>query len=251
MTRVILYPTNDTDRLAFLRTALAVAQQDQSLGRPRLHMETMTNLASQLQAFDTARQDVIQAKAAYGQARIAADSANRALQAKVRQVWSTVNWRVRWQGVSSQVRTFYGLPQDGPTPFPTSRAGWLAVAEQILAGDPQAVEAGFESAMDAGAFQPVLDQAQTALDALAGAKQDLRLAQKQLATLRRSVDRLTRRIAQDLRYALRDEAASLQREIMRTYGIRFERNPGEAEDDTLILDASGSSRDMTTGPLLT
>ena len=248
MTAGVQYPTNDADRLTFLRTALAVAQQDQSLGRPRLHMDTLAELASQAQAFDTARQEVIQAKAAHAQARATADTANRILQAQVRQVWSTVNWRVRWKGVSNQSRTFYGLPQDGPTPFPTNRSGWLAVAEQILIGDPQAVEAGFESAVDAAALQPLHDQAQTTVEAVAATKQDLRLAQKQLAALRRSVDQLVRRIVQDLRYALRDEARSLQREIMRTYGIRFERSPGEAEDDTLVLNAA-SSRDASVGPL--
>lgn len=96
------------------------------------------------------------------------------------------------------------------------------MAEQLLAGDAEAVAAGFEAAADAEALGATVAMAQTALERLAAAKQGLRLAQRDLAGLRNQAKKLISRVISDLRYSLRDESAGLRREVMRTYGVRFE-----------------------------
>lgn len=116
-------PTNDATRLVFLQTALTMANSDSANGRQRLPQETQDALAALIASFEAARHHVAQAKAERSRAVADSKQAMQTVEAQVRQVWSTVRWRVRWADVAPSVLPYYQLAQDGNHPFPKRRAG--------------------------------------------------------------------------------------------------------------------------------
>ena len=90
-------------------------------------------------------------------------------------------------------------------------------------GDAAAIQAGYPAAADTPALTTARDALASALDGLNGAKQTLHTAQQELISLRRRSDLAIRHLNGDLRYALRDRPATAQQQIMRTYGVRFQR----------------------------
>lgn len=215
-------PTTDSERLVNLRTALESNLRDQSAGHPYLAATTVAELEAITPQLGAAVHNMAQSTATHRAALTASAEAITALQAQVRQVWSTVRWRVRWQGTHPAVLAYYHLPTHR-TPYPKSRGGWLELAERLLQGDAAAILAGYPSAADTPALTEARDALASALDALNAAKLTLHTTQQYLISLRRRSDGAIRHLNGDLRYALRDRSATDQQQIMRTYGVRFRR----------------------------
>jgi hypothetical protein len=97
------------------------------------------------------------------------------------------------------------------------------MADRLVLGDGAAVEAGYASAIDPVALPATSAALQIALDNLNGAKQRLHNARQTGRVVRRQSDRLIRHTIGDLRHALRDQSPTDQQQIMRTYGVRFQR----------------------------
>ena len=72
----------------------------------------------------------------------------------------------------------------------------------------------------------------SALDAINAAAQSLHSARQNGRRLRSQVDRLARHLSGDLRYALRDASPTDQQQIMRTYGVRFQRTATQRPAET-------------------
>ncbi|MBX3052987.1 MAG: hypothetical protein KF753_16005 [Caldilineaceae bacterium] len=225
MTTVL--PRNDSDRLSLLRTAISSHSRDQAAGRAYLSPTTAAALEPLAAEFEAAIAGIAQAQANQQQTLAAGDTALAELQAQVRHTWNTVRWRVRWQDVSPSVLAYYHL-RPRHTRIPHNRAAWLELAQRLLAGDAAAVADGYASAVDGPALQGASAELAAALDAINAAKQSLHSARQHGNRLRRQVNRLLRHLNGDLRHALRDASVTDQQQIMRTYGMRFRRTPGEA-----------------------
>ncbi len=227
-------PTTDSERIVSLRTALKSNLRDQAAGHPYLAASTMADLEALASQLEAAVHIMAQATAKHRAALAASADAIASLQAHVRHIWTTVRWRVRWQGASPVLLPYYHLPAHR-TPYPKSRGGWLELAERLLQGDAAAIQAGYPAAADTPAFTQARDALAHALDALNGAKQTLHTAQQEMNSLRSRSDRTIRHLNGDLRYALRDRPATAQQQIMRTYGVRFQRT---AVDQTVAAPRS-------------
>ena len=219
-------PTTDSERIVNLRTALESNLRDQSAGHPYLAATTVAELEALTAPLEAAVHNMAQATAKHRAALAASAEAITSLQAQVRHIWTTVRWRVRWQGASPAVLAYYHLPAQR-TPYPKSRGGWLELAERLIQGDAAAIQAGYPSAADTPALTAARDALASALNALNGAKQTLQTAQQELISLRRSSDQTIRHLNGDLRYALRDRSTTAQQQIMRTYAVRFRRIAAE------------------------
>ena len=215
-------PTTDSERIVSLRTALESNLRDQTAGHPYLAAATVAELEALCAPLEAAVHNMAQATARHRAALAASADAITALQAQVRHIWTTVRWRVRWQGTPPAVLAYYHLPTHR-TPYPKRRDGWLELAERLLQGDAAAIQAGYPSAADTPALSAARDALASALDALNAAKQTQQTAQEALISLRRRSDGAIRHLNGDLRYALRDRSATAQQQIMRTYGVRFRR----------------------------
>jgi len=244
------YPTNDSHRISLLRTALESHRRDQAVVHTYLTATIGETLESQAAQLEAAVQAIAQATATHQQAVAMTEVAVEAIQAQVRYTWNTVRWQVRWQGVSPAVLPYYHL-RTQRTPLPKNRVDWLALADRLLLGDADAVEAGYESAIDPVALPAARAALQTALDDLNGAKQHLHSARQTGRGVRRSSDRLIRHTIGDLRHALRDQSSTDQQQIMRTYGVRFQRTSTPIADgqeqEIVALDSRSLAPTKQTG----
>ncbi len=226
----ILHPTNDSHRISLLRTALESHLRGQTAGRTYLAEATADALDSQATQLEATVQTIAQAQAAHQQALAQTAAAVEVLQGQVRHTWNTVRWQVRWQGVSPAVLPYYHL-RARRIPRLQNRAAWLEMADRLVQGDQAAVEAGYASAIDPVALPAARDALQAALDDLNETKQQLHSARQTGRAVRRSSDRLIRHLVGDLRHALRDQSATDQQQIMRTYGVHFQRTFTQPVDE--------------------
>lgn len=225
-------PKTDTERLNFLRTAVQTAAVDYTNGIEYISRDTFQELHSFLPQFDEAFLD---AAATFGQRDKEVEEQEAALD-KLKQViddmWEVISRRVRRHGEPTGVLRFYYLNPDGSKPNPDTLDGWFELAENIVAGDADAVAAGY----DAAACPPAAELAA----ALASARKEAAdvipadaahdRAQAAIAALRSQADEFVADAVEELRFHLRKEETSSQRRIMRTYGARFAYNPGEPRD---------------------
>lgn len=243
-------PTSDADRLNLLEMALATANTDQNHGKAYLAEETLSDLPGLLSAFATANQAVTGAQAEVTQAGQAVTTAFHALRSQLLRIWADARSRVRYGDDGPALLTFVQLSQTSRRPKPNSRQDWLQMADLIHQGLEQAVAAGFAPLADREQMGAVRDQAQAALRRLTGAKAELSTTRRNRALLRSQADRLSKRIVSDLRYALRDLPSTYQRQIMRSYGVRFhaaaapamnldEHGPRTLAPDPLTAQAAG------------
>lgn len=214
-------PTNDADRLSLLHMAVATATADQAAGKNYLAPETLAEVSPLLNAFGAANETIIAARAEVGQASRAAEAAFLALREQIMRIWTDARNRVRFDDDPPTLLTFVQLPQAGHQPKPTSRSDWLQMATLVQQGAEQAMAAGFAPLADAESTATVWEAAQSALLGLTTAKSALAEAQRNRSTLRSQTDRLCTRMVEDLRYALRDLSPTDQRQVMRSYGVRF------------------------------
>lgn len=218
----VVRPTHDWGRITLLRTALESSRRDEAAGRTYLTPTVRDALEAQAAQLETASLAVAQAEAEQKQALAAADAAVEAIQAQVRQSWSTLRWRVRWQSLTPAVLPYYQL-RPNQTPKPPNRVGWLELAEQLILGDAAAQAAGFASAIDPIALPGARNGLQAALEQVNRSQERLHSLRLQLRSVRGQSDRVIRHLLGDLRHALREENAASQQQIMRTYGARFRR----------------------------
>lgn len=226
----VLHPTNDSDRISLLRTALESHLRGQTASHTYLAEATADALGSQAAQLEAAVQTIAQAQATHQQALATAKAAVVAIQAQVRHTWDTVRTRVRWRGISPAVLPYYHL-RARRIPRLQNRAAWLEMADRLVQGDQAAMEAGYASAIDPVALPAARDALQAALDDLNEAKQQLHSARQTGRAVRRSSDRLIRHLVGDLRHALRDHSATDQQQIMRTYGVHFRRSSTQPVDE--------------------
>lgn len=219
-------PTSDSARLALLQMATATAATDNTAGVVYLAAETQAGLTEHLLSFRTANEAVTAARAAFGQAQQTTDAAFQDLADHTQRLWSEVRNRVRFGDDGPALLTYAQLPQRGRAATPCSRAEWLEISERLRLGADQAVEAGHAPLAQIDRLSTLIHAAQTNLQRLLAAKTALGEARQRRNRLRRAVDSLGTRLTEDLRYALRDLPPANQRQIMRTYGVRFQPSPG-------------------------
>ena len=216
-------PTNDSDRLSLLQLAAATAATDQAAGKSYLAAETQAALSDLLAGFAGANEAVTAHQAAFGQAGRATDAVFLALTGLVQRIWSDARNRVRFGDDGPALLTYAQLPQRGRGPKPASRPAWLEIADRLRQGALQAEEAGFAPLAQVDQLPGLIAQAQSSLQSLLAAQTALTESRRRRNDLRLAVDLFCTRLVEDLRYALRDLSPAHQRQIMRTYGVRFQQ----------------------------
>lgn len=241
-------PTNDSDRLSLLQLATATAATDQAAGKSYLAAETQAALSELLAGFAGVNEAVTATQAAFGQTGRATDAAFLTLTGLVQRIWSDARNRVRFGDAGPALLTYAQLPQRGRGPKPTSRPAWLEIAERLRQGASQAEEAGFAPLAQANALSALIDAAQTNLQSLLAAKTALAEARRRRNDLRQAIDRFSARLTEDLRYALRDLPPAQQRQIMRTYGVRFQQtSAGEGQIERTLPATSAAQEGAVLG----
>lgn len=236
-------PSNDVQRLAFLQRAHTTGLQDVTAGAGLVNQETLDAIAAFLPSFQAAMGAVstlLGARVKETQERL---EAIEQVKLYTRDLWEVLKRRVRRLNQPAAVLSFYRLPLDGTTPYPTTQEDWLATAAQVVSGDAEAAAAGYPAMVNPSAaeLQAVLDTALSEAADVTAADRAYDQVQAAVAALRPQADGLLEEVMADLRYRLRREDAPSQRRIMRTYGARFRYLPGEPVDP----DDPGAPEDET------
>ncbi|MFO7971623.1 MAG: hypothetical protein R6U40_07715, partial [Desulfobacterales bacterium] len=135
-------PRNDNTRLGFLRRAVYTAKQDHMLGNQYLS----DMLVQAIEAFIPQFEKRLQSINSYLSRRSSEISEStetfRTLMIYIRDMWNVLKRRVRRLNQPASVLNFYGLPQNGHAPNPTSKDMWFVLADNLIKGDELAVKAG-------------------------------------------------------------------------------------------------------------
>lgn len=225
-------PKSDTERLMFLRTAAQTAAVDYTNNLEYISQDTFTELQGFLPQFDEAFLDVA---ATFGQRDKEVqerDDALAHLRLAIADLWEVLRRRVRRNAEPVGVFRFYYLEPDGSEPTPASLEEWLALAEDIIAGDADAVAGGYDAAVcpSASELQVALDAARKEASEVAPADEAYGRAQAAIDALRAQADEMIADVLEELRFHLRKEEPASQRRVMRTYGAKFAYHPGEPRD---------------------
>ena len=149
-----------------------------------------------------------------------------------RDIWSGLKRRVARENQPAYVLEFYKLSLNGTNPKIASPKALLEVAGQVVQGDADAVEAGFETMTNptAAELKEKLETATEDVSSAAQADQEHDNLQAQVSKLRPQAESLIDDLQAELRFFLRKLDPPSRRQIMRTYGIQFRYSKREARD---------------------
>lgn len=234
-------PQTDSERLTFLRTAAQSTALDYANNIEYVSLDTFHSLQAFLPQFDEAFLDVAATFGQLDREVVERDEALGILQVYLDDMWEIVRRRVYRNHEPIGVLRFYYLSPEGEEPAPDSVEGWLELAEKVIAGDAEAVEAGYAAAVcpSAAELQKVLDDARREAADVVPADEAHDRAQAAIEAMRAQADELIGDVLEELSFHLRKEEPASQRRIMRSYGVKFGYFLGEPRDMDDVLEDEG------------
>lgn len=229
-------PGSDLARLAFLKTAAVTAARDILAGNLFVTQPTIDAMVAFLPQLETNVTAVTQKLSGRAKEIREKNEAADQVATCVRDMWEVVKRRVRRLNQPAEVLTYYQLPLSGETPKLYTADEWIVMGQQLVAGDAQAVAAGYPAMVNPSAtdLNTLVQEAQTEKDDVAIADREYDQAQEAMAALRVQADEMISEVMAQLRYVLRRLDASSQRRIMRTYGAEFTYLEGEPPDEPVL-----------------
>ncbi|MFW5916007.1 MAG: hypothetical protein ACOCTM_00900 [Bacteroidota bacterium] len=148
--------------------------------------------------------------------------------------WESVRRKVNRLDLPAQMLTYYELPMDGKSPYPTTYEQWYTIVLKMVGGAEKAEDAGYPPVMEPTRIElkEAWQEALKERDELAQADRDYDQAQEGIEEMRARADELISNVMNELRFFLRKMDDASQRRIMRTYGATFKYLRGEPEDKT-------------------
>jgi len=228
-------PESDLARQAFLETTEKTGQKDIDAGNMYISQELVEEINAFVPGFDTKVEAVTQTLSGREKEVREKNEAISTLVTYAHDLWEVLKRRVNRKGEPAEVHTYYRLPLDGKNPTLYTDREWLTMAENVVAGDAQAVADGFDAMVNPSAAEldAVRSTAQTEVDEVSPADRAYDQAQEAAATLRPQADELIQEVMDSLRYTLRKKDAPSQRRIMRSYGATFTYLKGETIEGTV------------------
>ena len=200
---------------------------------PYLDDPLFNDLSAHYAAYDAAHKA---ARAALGQrVNETAESAAAMdkLEMYISHMWTAVYHRALREGQSARVLGYYKLNSDGTHPVLTSRRQRLLMGKALIAGDAEAVAAGYAPIgfPSAAELQVVYDAAAAQVKDVPQADAAYDEAQTAVAALRPEADRLIKEVRDAIVYSTRNMDTASQRRVLRNHGARYYYLPDETVDD--------------------
>jgi hypothetical protein len=225
-------PNTDLDREGFLVRALETGRGDLAAGHDYVTAGTLNSVEAFLSDFRPMVRAATEKLSGRSKESREAGAAVEKVSVYCRDMWEGIKRRAAREGLPAEVLTFYGLPLNGVVPKPGGREAWMALAEQIVAGDAKAAAAGYAPMANPGAAElaAVIQAARTEQAEVAAADREYDAAQAKVESMRARADELVDDVMAELRFRLRKLEAASQRRVMRTYGARYTYLKGEPAD---------------------
>lgn len=229
---LIVYPGSDEKRITTLSTSEKTAISEDAAGNGILSNRLMKLISDVLPPMQEAMKSLSNASAVRAREVSEKNSSLAIANTYLRDYWIAIRNRVNRENLPTSVLKYYGLPLSGILPTTNPNASVLSFAETAIAGDEQAVAAGYNPMSNPSAeeLRVVVDAARKELDDVAGADQSVDSNEKALAELREKADFAIREVVAELRFFLRMEDDSNQRRIMRNYGLTFKSETESAAE---------------------
>ena len=223
-------PLNDAERMTLLRTAHK-AGRSAAEGETYLSEATLTLTQTVIDNFVEAMQSMRQATGQRSAAMEEAKHHSGELAFLVQEARRALRAGVRLGKLPASSLRFYGLSVDGRAESPDRRSEWGYQAEKMLAGDDQAQLEGLPGLTNRAALEVAYQNYIDAQEKFTLAKSNFVSIRTKMQTQRGATDEQIRAVVRELRFNLATEPSVLQREIMRTYGMRF-RSDSKGETAT-------------------
>lgn len=241
------FPTSDLGRVALLTRLHQTATDRLTAGDTTIDAAMRDEIAAFLTTY---RPKVETLHTRLGNRMHAVDERNTAREALsiyVRDFCVALKRRVHRLKQPADVLLLYSLHADGLLPNPKTDDELLQWANRLIAGDAQAVTAGYPAMSNPSAteLQTVLDAARTEMAAVPQADLAYDQAQDAAATDRQKADEVIRRINLLLDFKLYHHDAPGIRRIKRNFGFTFKYLPGEPPDE----DDPGTPESATPAPV--
>jgi len=226
-------PRNDKARLGFLRRAIYTVKQDHKLGNHYIGDTLVEAIDAFIPLFEKRLNPVRSYLSQRSKEVRESRESLSTLKIYVRDMWNVLKRRVRRLNQPASVLNFYGLPQNGHAPNPTSTHTWFGLAGELIKGDELAVNAGYPSMSNPSAaeLKEILEQARQETRDVFSADREYDDIQADLEALRPRADELIKEVMAELRFNLRHFDRPSQRRIMRTYGVVFRYRKKEAGEE--------------------
>jgi len=226
-------PRNDKARLEFLKQAAHTAKQDHKLGNHYMSEALVHSIDTFIPLFEKRLNPVRSYLSQRSKEVRESRESLSTLKIYVRDTCNVLKRRVRRLKQPASVLNFYGLPQNGHAPNPTSKHTWFGLADELIKGDELAVKAGYPpmSNPSAAELKEILEQAWQETRDVSSADREYDDIQAELEELRPRADELVKEVMAELRFHLRHFDRPSQRRIMRTYGVVFRYRKGEAGEE--------------------
>ena len=221
--------TNDKNRRDTLQTGIDKANMDFANGIVYIPQETVTAAQSLLDSFKTAFDD----KEAKFEIRMTKNAAQSKLFDKLKifgvDTAKSAKMRIIRNEEPLSLLHNYGMTQEGFIPNPGSKPDIIKLIRDQIRGDTEAVAQGFATTTNPTIVesQAVLAETLAAQAEASQAETDYDTVQAELAVLRIKIIELIDEFVDQLEFALRKLEDPSVRRIMRTYGFKFESEPGE------------------------
>lgn len=241
-------PESHAARIAFLQRAAITGQADITAGRNYVTQTTVDAINTFTPNYGNALSAIPVTSVGRSKEIRERNEAIDTLSTYTRDFWEVLKRRVNRLNEPVEVLQYYGLPQDGTVPRPTTPDEWIQKASICVAGDANAVTAGFPAMVNPSAAEvdALVTAAQTEANEVADAD---RLQDEALAAadaLVEEANTLIEDVMAELRFNLRKMDYPSQRRIQRTYGARFRTLPGEpSEGDRTEVIATGDGTETT------
>ncbi|MFT5469753.1 MAG: hypothetical protein ACI8UO_004875 [Verrucomicrobiales bacterium] len=224
-------PGSDSDRLSTLKTVLETTADGNDLAAFILPA-TRAKIVEFVPGYETGIQAVDTESAGRAKEVSEKDKALDFLKDNVRDFFEVLRRRTNRLEHNVSVLVHYNLPQSGDNPPLGAEDEFVKAAENIVAGEPNAVGAGFPAMAN-----PAAADVATALAAfntergdVAPADEKVRKAEGEVAKLRPEADKLIRKAKRGVEFLMDDESAPSQRRVLRRMGYKFAPLPGETPE---------------------
>lgn len=228
---VLDLPRNDEKRVSTLSTCEKTAADKIAAGEAVLSNRVYDLVANILPPMQEAIQYLSNVNAVRAREVSEKNATLTIANTYLRDYWIGIRNRVNRENLPTSVLKYYGLPLSGILPSTNASSTMLSIAETAIAGDAQAVAAGFKPMSNPSAeeLRTVVDIAKKELEDVSGADLAVDNSEKALSDLREQADYAIREVVAELRFFLRQEDESNQRRIMRNYGLTFKSESEAAE----------------------
>lgn len=229
----VIPPRNDLSRYGFLKRVEETGSYDESSGQLCITEETLNKVREFNPVFEKPLTSLSSSESRRSKEYKESSAAFDSMKIYMQDTWESARRKARRLDLPAQMLTYYQLPMDGKSPYPTRYEAWYVVCQKMIEGAEEAVKAGYPPVTE-----PTVEELREVYEKARKERKDVAIydskldeAQEKLEELRTRADELISDVMAELRFYLRKSDDASRNRIMKRYGVKFKYLTGEPEDE--------------------